>query len=101
MTSSRSRSARRTSSASSSPQEISFRIQSRQADFVKGASCNVGEDNFAMSVGCGDVAKVETPSGNHFKKYRCGNPGSMGQVNFTVPTVPHVAGADEVAAMGI
>ncbi|KAF2826501.1 hypothetical protein CC86DRAFT_292865 [Ophiobolus disseminans] len=69
--------------------------------FYTGSSCNASNDNFAVAIGCGDVAEVKTPKGNHFKRYRCGKPGAMGSVNFTVPTTPHVVGADDGGAMGI
>jgi hypothetical protein len=66
---------------------------------VKGSDCTNSSNNYAVRVGCGDVANVHSPQGHHFNHYRCGPADKPGPADFTLKTTPHDASADVGTAM--
>jgi hypothetical protein len=69
------------------------------ANKVQGSNCASGPNNFAVLVGCGDVAKVSTPKGNRFNRYSCGPAAQMTVADLTLETKPHNTTLDVAAAM--
>ncbi|KAH8716998.1 hypothetical protein GQ44DRAFT_624507 [Phaeosphaeriaceae sp. PMI808] len=52
-------------------------------------NCKASPDNYAVAVGCGDVANVTTAVGNHFDYYSCWTKDKAGSAHLKLEAAPH------------
>jgi hypothetical protein len=67
---------------------------------LKGSDCIPNRNNYAVRVGCGDAAKVQSRRDQHLRWYSCSAFNKRTHAEYTIQTVPHDANIDVGFGMG-